>query len=55
MEKRNLDENNSAVKKTERTGEDLLQEYYKQDKDIKHYMGKTYYVETHSDNGDCCC
>ena len=40
----------TKVETTEQTGEDLLQEYYQQD---KHYMGQTYYVETHHEGGCC--
>ena len=38
--------------KAERSGEELLQEYFSQDKEDKHHMG--YSVYTRTDDG-CCC
>ena len=38
---------------SEKTGEDLLQEYFEQDKDDKHQMGYGVYGQT--SGGDCCC
>lgn len=50
MEKQNLEE---KVEKIELSGEELLKEYYEQDKDDKHHMG--YSVYTRTDDGGCCC
>jgi hypothetical protein len=47
-EKKNLEQ-----EKEERSGEELLREYYGQDKDDKHYMGYDVYGVTHNDG--CCC
>ena len=50
MEKQKKEE----VKETkELDGEELLQEYFSQDKDDKHNMG--YSVYTRTDGGDCGC
>ncbi len=38
--------------KTDESGESLLDEYYEQDRDDKHYMG--YSIYTRTDDG-CCC
>ncbi len=40
------------VEQKECTGEELLQEYYNQDKEDKHHMGYSIYTKT--DDG-CCC
>lgn len=49
MEKQKSEE---KVEKKELSGEELLQEYFAQDKDDKHHMG--YSVYTRTDNGGCC-
>lgn len=43
--------NNQEIK--EISGEELLQEYLEQDKDLTHNMGYSVYAQTHSDG--CCC
>ena len=50
MEKQNLEE---KVEKKELDGEELLQEYFNQDKDDKHHMGYSVYTKT--DNSGGCC
>ena len=40
-------------KEITKSGEELLDEYFSQDKDDKHYMG--YSIYTRTDTGDCCC
>lgn len=50
MEKQNVQKEIAAP---EKTGEDLLQEYFNQDKDDKHNMGYGVYGQTASDG--CCC
>lgn len=37
----------------EKQGEELLREYYGQDKDDKHHMGYSVYAQDSSDG--CCC
>lgn len=49
MEKQN--EKNAEQEKV--LGEELIREYFEQDKDDKHFMG--YSVYTRTDSGDCCC
>ncbi len=50
-------DNNEKLKhdlehETDVSGEELLNEYYGQDNDDKHYMGYGVYGQT---SGDCCC
>ena len=47
-----MEQKKDEQEKIERSGEELLQEYFSQDKEDKHYMG--YSVYTRTDN-DCCC
>ena len=49
MKEPNLEKNVPS----EETGEELLQEYFEQDKDDKHNMGYGVYGQT--SGGDCCC
>lgn len=46
-------EPNQEEKEIAVTGEELLDEYFAQDKDDKHYMG--YSIYTRTEGGDCCC
>lgn len=46
-------QNEKNVEQKELTGEELLQEYFEQDKDDKHHMG--YSIYTRTETGDCCC
>ena len=49
MEKKN----ENKIEKIELSGEELLQEYFSQDKDDKHNMGYGVYGQT--SNSSCCC
>lgn len=53
MEKQNLEDKKLKGEKVEKTGEELLQEYFKQD-DEKHFYHVDGYYNDHSDSG-CCC
>ena len=46
-------ENQNVNKPDETTGEELLQEYLKQDNDTTHNMGYSVYAQTYSDCGCC--
>lgn len=50
MDKQNLQEKSEKI---EKSGEELLKEYFKQDKDDKHNMGYSVYGQT--SGGDGCC
>lgn len=52
MEKQNVQK---EIVAPEKTGEDLLQEYFNQDKDDKHYMGYSVYSQTQTSSDGCCC
>lgn len=49
MENKKVEE----LEKEETSGEELLKEYFEQDKDDKHHMGYSIYTKTGGDG--CCC
>ena len=49
MEKNKKEE----IKKVDKSGEELLEEYFEQDSDDKHHMG--YGVYSRTESSGCCC